>query len=723
MIYHSIIVIKIYVSPNKLLYELISKRYQSQANATNEEKLIKLLGGNNRIIDLLFHRPRYFINRYNFKNFYLAKPNEVITVIAIVKDYNCIKKKRLSIINVICAQKNSNSNNGYNKDFIITFFNQELRIIKQRLKKDQHYAVSGIMEGNKMPHPDKIIPMSEFSRLLPLEPKYSLTSGINNDYLCNLLQKILEDFKNQSSQSSQSELKELEWIAATAIEKMKWPSWLVAMKNYHFPSSLSFQEKCRQRLAYDEALALYLHLDNLQGELGLRKKEPLEGNGLLRKILIERLGFELTNDQQKVAQEIFVSQALRKTMLMLLQGDVGSGKTVVAFLAMLNAAECGKQAALLVPTGILVNQHYENLRSLLPEVEIEKLLSSTTLKKKKEILEGITAGDVKIIVGTHALFNNNINWNNLALVVIDEQHRFGADQRTKLLMNNTMADLLMITATPIPKTYSQILFSFIQYLSIKNKPKNRKEVKTVVIKASKIKELIKKFELIIGQGSKIFWVCPALEENENLPMTSALQRCRELKEYFASQPSSARNIENMIDCVHGGLTQKNIDKIIESFRNNEEGAVKILVATTVIEVGIDIPDADIMIIENAERFGLAQLHQLRGRVGRGDKESTCILIYNDEGELNERASERLKTLKDSQDGFYIAEQDFKIRGGGELFGLKQSGLFNFKFIDEQRDREIIELAAEQVKFIIENNQISSYKFLINMFFSVNNYYL
>ncbi len=407
--------------------------------------------------------------------------------------------------------------------------------------------------------------------------------------------------------------------------------------------------------------------------------------------VLNELPFQLTNDQIRAIGEISERQKSKYRMVSLLQGDVGSGKTVVALFAMLNVVENNMQAALMAPTTILAEQHYNWIEEALSctDIKVALLTGKTARKERKTIMNELANGILNIVIGTHTLFQANVTFKNLGLAVIDEQQRFGVMQRNRLVGKGENTDILFVTATPIPRTLQQAMYGDVECSILKEKPKSRLPIKTVTMNIKKVPDIIKKLKDAINRGEKAYWICPYIEENEETNIAAAEMRLQELQKTFFDK----------VSIIHGKLTQEQKDQVMFSFKRNE---FSLLVATTVIEVGIDVPDATIMIIENAEQFGLSQLHQLRGRVGRGNKPSFCVLLYDN---LSKSSSSKLKIMCESQDGFYIAEKDMMLRGSGDILGIKQSGYMEFKFADLYKDRELLNLAYNNAKGVMADFEL------------------
>lgn len=491
-------------------------------------------------------------------------------------------------------------------------------------------------------------------------------------------------------------------------EYENYPRFYDSIAVVHLPKSISDISDSAlylKRLAHDELLAFQVAIN-----LNRSKRKSISGVSIVnqKRTILEtvksNLKFSLTDDQENAISDIISDQENSKRMFRLLQGDVGCGKTIVAMLAMINAVESGFKAVLLAPTTSLAKQHFETLKTVCKNTNIvsELLLGGQSGSLKKSIVAKIELGMIDILIGTHALLQDKVSFKNVGLVVIDEQHSFGVKQRASLMSKCENADILMMTATPIPRTLTMAIYGDVSVSVIKSKPSNRQKIYTSIIGMDKYDSLILSIKNQINNGAKAYWVCPLVEDSEEIELTSAEARFGELKDIF----------RNLVGVVHGKMKQDARDAIMLKFKTGE---IKLLVATTVIEVGIDVPDATIIVIEHAERFGLSQIHQLRGRVGRGDLKSYCILLYD--GHLSHNAKRRLAILKNSDDGFRIAEEDLKIRGSGDLLGTDQSGFNIFKFVSMSRDADIIKDASLSAKKIISSNLMEEekYKVLLEIF--------
>ena len=446
----------------------------------------------------------------------------------------------------------------------------------------------------------------------------------------------------------------------------------------------------RQRLAYDELLSNQLALALIRRARQKGSGRTINGDGTFRAKALKALPFQLTGDQSTVLDEIFTDMAKPERMVRLVQGDVGSGKTIVAFLAMLNAVESGAQAAIMAPTEILARQHLESMTPLAEaaDITIDIITGRDKGPERAAKLTGLREGYIDIVIGTHAIFQETVEFKDLAFVVVDEQHRFGVHQRMALADKGPKPDLLVMTATPIPRTLALTAYGDMEVSAIREKPPGRKPVSTRTIPLERLDEVVEAVKRAADKGEQVYWVCPLVEESEMLPLTAAEDRYQHLRQVFGDR----------VGLVHGRMKGPEKDAVMTAFH---EGALSVLIATTVIEVGVNAPNATVMVIEHAERFGLSQLHQLRGRVGRGDKPATCLLLYK--GPLGETAKSRLQIMRSSEDGFEIAEEDLRLRGAGDLLGSAQSGFPKFQVADAAVHGELLKAARDDAALIIERD--------------------
>ncbi len=549
------------------------------------------------------------------------------------------------------------------EQLILVFFKIFKESITRSFPVGGEKIVSGKLErfNNNwhMTHPDATN-LNTPENIPDIEPIYPLTAGVTNKMLNKLMVQALKSVPTMP-----------EWLDDNIIKQHNFPSFNEAIYKAHHPRTLddlSPNSPARRRLAYDELLANQLSLAIVRAKMKHQKGRALHSDGRLKQKLAKALPFELTTAQQRVIKEIESDLSANYRMLRLLQGDVGSGKTIVALWTMLNAVECGYQTAIMAPTEILAQQHYESIYELCQKigVNVALLTGSTKTKARKQILADLKNGEINIIVGTHALFTDDVVFHDLAYAVVDEQHRFGVRQRLKLTNKGQFCDVLVMTATPIPRTLVLTQFGDMDYSQIDELPKGRQPVATAVMPLTKIHDIVAALKTKIDNGSQAYWVCPLVEESEKVDLSAATERFESLKKIFGDK----------VGLVHGKMKESEKNAVMEEFK---QGRLKLLVSTTVIEVGVNVPSATVMIIEHSERFGLAQLHQLRGRIKRGFEASSCILLYG--YPLSEVSRARLNIMKQTEDGFLIAEEDLRLRGGGEILGTRQSGFDSFRLAD------------------------------------------
>ena len=523
--------------------------------------------------------------------------------------------------------------------------------------------------------------------------KYSLTEGISDKLYNKIINQILSSIPKLE-----------EWHEKDILEKFDNMSWNNSIIELHKPDNIGkFKSNFYRRLAYDEILASFLVHSEIRRKIKRIKKQKKIFNPIYEKSILSKLEFNLTDDQKKSLEEINKDLKSSQKMFRLLQGDVGSGKTIVALLASHNVVKSGFQVAIMAPTEILARQHFNLAKKVFDKkTKIGILSSKTKYKEKKEINKKITDNKIDIIFGTHSIFQKNILFNRLGLIIIDEQHKFGVNQRKKLSdKGGNNCDVLVMTATPIPRTLTMTIYGDMDLSIIKEKPKIRKEIKTYSKPETKIDDVLKFINNEINKKNQIFWVCPLIDESKKLDHASAIKKYQFLNQKFPNQ----------VALLHGKTNFEEKEMILNQFLNQQ---IKILVSTTIIEVGIDFPNANVIIIENANKFGLSQLHQLRGRVGRGDKQSTCILMFK--SSLSKNAKKRLSILKNSTDGFRISEEDMQLRGFGDILGFKQSGDKMFKLADPVHNKDLFEMAEKQIKNMEKNNvDISKYRTLMKLY--------
>ena len=578
----------------------------------------------------------------------------------------------------------------------IVYFNSREGYLRKLFPIDEWIIISGkINFFNKryqVTNPEYVTRIENQDYVIKNIPKYSLTKGINEKKYRSISEQVINNIPIIE-----------DWLSKEFIEKNNLTSWNESIKNLHnSKESKNINSKSFRRIVFDELCANFLTLSKNRVRIK-KKKNPKKISKNFSEIIQNNLPFKLTNSQKKVLLDINLDLQSPKRMFRIIQGDVGSGKTIVSLLAIINTVKSGYQTALMTPTEIVSKQHYELTKLIFRHVDIkiEFLTGKTEYKKRKEILSNVSNGKIDLLIGTHALFQKKILFKKLGLVVIDEQHKFGVKQRSDLAKKGgDDCDVLLMSATPIPRTMMMSLYGDMDVSKITEKPAKRKKILTLSKPEKKINELWPFIKKQIDNDNQIFWVCPLIEKSAFLDYSSAKKKFELINNKF----------KNNVGLIHGALNKEEREKILKRFLKKE---ISILVSTTVIEVGIDFPNANLIIIENANKFGLAQLHQLRGRVGRGTKQGTCILLFK-EG-LSKNAIKRIKILKESDDGFYIAEEDLKLRGFGDLIGYQQSGVKTFRFADPINHLDLFELAEEFVKKIRDEINHAKYSFLLKLF--------
>ncbi|WP_336294604.1 ATP-dependent DNA helicase RecG [Bartonella sp. CB169] len=568
----------------------------------------------------------------------------------------------------------------------LVFFHAQTAWLKKQLPEGKKVIVSGKAERFNgqlsMVHPDHIT-LSEHSNQIPLiEPIYPSTAGLSAKILRRAIRNAIECVPLLP-----------EWIEEDLKKKHNFSSFSVALRRIHAPidpNDLDLESAARKRLAYDELLASQLALGLMRLKTKSLSGTSRPQNGTYTQKLLEVFPFQLTNGQTKAIEEIAHDLASPEPMLRLLQGDVGTGKTIVALMAIAQIAENSGQSALMTPTELLARQHFATIAPLAEKIGLQTVLLTGREKGKlrTNILSNILSGKASIIIGTHALIQNNVTYNNLALAIIDEQHRFGVHQRLALTAKGRKADMLVMTATPIPRTLVLTAFGDMDISKITEKPIGQQPITTAMLPLKRISKLIERIAVALEKGEKLYWVCPLVEESTALELTSIESRFAFLRERFGTH----------VGMIHGKMSTNEKEVVMNSFKS---GDTNILVATTVIEVGVDIPDASIIIIEHAEHFGLSQLHQLRGRVGRGEKKSFCVLLYKDP--LTKMAAMRLNIIRNTDDGFKIAEEDWRLRGEGELLGTRQSGMPEFRIANLAAHSDLLLIARKDARIFLQND--------------------
>jgi ATP-dependent DNA helicase RecG len=640
----------------------------------------------NNIFDLLWRLPKSYTDRSISTKIKDLKIGEEQTVILIPFKYNFPRIRNLP--NRIYCKDDTG-------ELDCIFFNSYEGYIKKILPLNKEVTVSGkvgIFKNKYQITNPKYV--SEDSTLIKdKHNKYSLTEGISEKVYNKIINQILTNLPILE-----------EWHDGQLLKKFDNISWNKAIIELHKPDNVGkYNSNFYRRLAYDEILSTFLVHSEIRKNIKKIKKQNKIFNNSYQKKILDNLNFKLTSDQEKTLNEINNDLQSNQKMFRLLQGDVGSGKTIVALCAAANTVKSGFQVAVMAPTEILARQHYNLAKEIFDKnLNLEILSSKSEYKEKKIIREKLGNNQIDVIFGTHAIFQKKIIFKKLGLIIIDEQHKFGVNQRKKLSdKGGDNCDVLLMSATPIPRTLTMTIYGDMDLSIIKEKPKSRKEVKTYSKLENKIDEILKFIEKEINNNNQIFWVCPLIEESKKLDHTSAVQKFEFLKKKFP----------NKVALLHGKTDPEEKETILKDFLNQK---TKILVSTTIIEVGIDFPNANVIIIENANKFGLSQLHQLRGRVGRGEKQSTCILLFK--SSLTENAKKRLSILKSSTDGFVISEEDMKLRGFGDILGFKQSGVKIFKLADPVHNEDLFKLAETEIKEMEKNNiSLNKYKSLMKLY--------
>lgn len=632
-----------------------------------------------RVIDLLFHLPSGAIDRRPSPSIAEAPIGDVATFAARVAEHRPPPPGKGKAPYRIVVEDESG-------DVTLVFFHADVRHLLQTLPIGAYRIISGkleLWEGmRQMVHPERLLEPKLAATMPSFEPVYGLTEGIGPRVMGRIVAAAAERCPDLA-----------EWQDEAFLARSGFPPFREAMQALHQPADAKAVEGdtvMRRRVAYDELLASQIALALVRRQQKKAAGRATSGDGQIRRALESALPFTLTDGQRRAIADIHDDMEKPERMLRLLQGDVGSGKTVVALMAMAAAAEAGRQSVLMAPTEILARQHAERLAPLAAKAGLQLALLTGREKGpgRRQVLEGLADGRIDIAVGTHALFQEGVAFRDLALAIVDEQHRFGVHQRLLLGSKGEAVDILVMTATPIPRTLALTWFGDMDVSVLSEKPAGRKPIATKVISLDRYEEVVAGVGRAIAAGAQIYWVCPLVQESDTLDVAAAQERSEALQQLFGDK----------VGLLHGQMPGRDKDQAMADF---VAGRSRILVATTVIEVGVDVPNASVMVIEHAERFGLAQLHQLRGRIGRGSAASTCLLLYK--GPLGPVAEARLGIMRETEDGFRIAEEDLRLRGEGEVLGTRQSGSPDWRIARPETDGDLLAAARDDARLLIERD--------------------
>ena len=647
-----------------------------------QDKLFRYLLGceeTPRLIDLLLHLPSSVIDRRARPKIRDAAPGTIVTLEVTVDRHRPSPPRNARAPYLVYASDDTG-------DVVLTYFRAKADYIQKLLPVGSKRFVSGTLQMfdgvPQIVHPDRIVDEAGFAKLSGIDPVYPLTEGLALGSLRRAITQALQKLPDLP-----------EWISQDVIRRCKFPPMKEALNRVHIPVELTDilpDGPFWSRLAFDELLAGQLALALVRAQLRRPAGDRHAGDGHLRRKVIDALPYALTSSQREATAAIADDLRQPVRMLRLLQGDVGSGKTVVALLAAAAVSEVGKQAALMAPTEILARQHIKTITPLAERagMRVAILTGREKGKERRDILALLEAGEIDFLVGTHALIQDDVIFKSLALAVIDEQHRFGVRERLALTSKGDAVDVLVLSATPIPRTLVMTYFGDMDISELREKPAGRQPIDTRAVPMSRLGEVMEAVGRAIDKSKRVYWIVPLVEESEAVALTDAEQRFASLKERFGDK----------VGLVHGKMRGTDKDRTMAQFA---AGEINLLVATTVVEVGVDVPEATIMVIENAERFGLAQLHQLRGRIGRGSEASTCLLLYREP--LSEMSKARLSVIRETTDGFRIAEEDLRLRGEGDVLGVRQSGLPGYRIARSEMHGQLIAQARDEALRIMKDN--------------------
>ena len=647
-----------------------------------QDRLFRYLLGREetpRLVDLLLHLPASVIDRRARPKIRDAIPGTVVTLEVTVDRHRPTPARNHRAPHLVYASDETG-------DVVLTYFRAQPGYVEKLLPVGSKRYVSGtaqMYDGTlQLTHPDRVVDEAGFAKLSGIDPVYPLTEGL-----------ALGSLRRAMAQALQKLPALPEWISPELLRRCTFPPIAEALNRVHMPRELTDilpDGPFWSRLAFDELLAGQLALALVRAQLRRPAGDRHAGDGHLRNKIIDALPYALTSSQRQAAAAIADDLRQPVRMLRLLQGDVGSGKTVVALLAAAAVTEAGKQAALMAPTEILARQHIKTIAPLAERAGLRAaiLTGREKGKERRDILARLAAGEIDLLVGTHALIQDDVVFKALALAVVDEQHRFGVRERLALTAKGGNVDVLVLSATPIPRTLVLTYFGDMDVSELREKPAGRHPIDTRAVPDSRLGEVMDAVGRALSAGKLVYWICPLVEESEAVTLTDAEARFQSLKARFGDK----------VGLVHGKMRGTEKDRVMAQFATGEVG---LLVATTVVEVGVDVPAATIMVIENAERFGLAQLHQLRGRIGRGSEASTCLLLYREP--LSEMSKARLKVIRETTDGFTIAEEDLKLRGEGDVLGVRQSGLPGYRIARSDVHGQLITQARDEALRIMKDN--------------------